>query len=194
MTNCVSNPCRNNDTCSYVDNNYTCQCAPGFTGSYCETKHALVIDDNLCRNVIIVVVITIVILIILIIVITCVKKHISTRKSKDAEISRRYDSYETRNSTSEPVRYSGINSSDKNCNIGKSGNQPSGNAIYGHVVQSSNDDHKEDVTTSSSMVYADLEFVQQEKKGQTPSGQGCTTQPPSSCTGLMGDICAMVGK
>ena len=50
VTKCVTNPCQNNATCSYVDNNYTCQCAPGFTGSYCETKHANECDDDPCRN------------------------------------------------------------------------------------------------------------------------------------------------
>ena len=50
VTKCVSNPCRNNATCSYVDNNSTCQCAPGFTGSHCETKHANDCGDNPCQN------------------------------------------------------------------------------------------------------------------------------------------------
>ena len=50
LTKCVMNPCRNNDTCSYVDNNYTCRCPPGFTGSHCETKLANECSDDNCRN------------------------------------------------------------------------------------------------------------------------------------------------
>ena len=50
VTKCVTNPCRNNATCSYVDNHYTCQCAPGFTGSHCETKHANECGDDPCQN------------------------------------------------------------------------------------------------------------------------------------------------
>ena len=184
---CGDNSCQNGATCFDSDENYT----PGLE---CQTGSSQIVEppvpDMKMAIIIVVLVIAIVILIILILSIIRVRKNNKTRKSNEVEVSRRY---ETKNS-SEPAIYSEINSSDKNGNIDKNVSNPSGNAIYGQVVQSSNDDHREDATTSSSMVYADLEFVQQEKKAQTPSDPGCTTQPPSSCTGPMGDIYAMVGK
>ena len=34
---CGSNPCQNKALCKDGVNNYKCDCAPGFTGLYCET-------------------------------------------------------------------------------------------------------------------------------------------------------------
>ena len=50
VTKCVSNLCRNNATCFDVDNNYTCQCAPGFTRSHWKTQNANECGDGPCRN------------------------------------------------------------------------------------------------------------------------------------------------
>ena len=41
---CDVNPCENNATCVGSYNNYTCICAPGYTGYHCE------VDVNNCEN------------------------------------------------------------------------------------------------------------------------------------------------
>ncbi|XP_072514094.1 coagulation factor X [Salminus brasiliensis] len=33
---CLTNPCKNNGTCIYLDNSYICQCLEGFEGKYCQ--------------------------------------------------------------------------------------------------------------------------------------------------------------
>ena len=35
---CESNPCKHSGTCTDALNRYTCNCAPGFTDSNCETR------------------------------------------------------------------------------------------------------------------------------------------------------------
>ena len=84
-------------------------------------------------------------------------------------------------------------------NMGTYGNQPSGrgNAIYGQVVSSpQTDDHTEHLATSSSLVYADLEFVTKitKEKEQTHSNQRHKNKTLNVCTGPMGDVYAMVQK
>jgi hypothetical protein len=49
VDHCASNPCLNSSTCINANTGYTCQCAPGFEGTNCETE----IDDcasNPCQN------------------------------------------------------------------------------------------------------------------------------------------------
>lgn len=43
-TPCVSNPCKNNGTCTAYDNSYVCTCTPGFTGVNCERKYCKILD------------------------------------------------------------------------------------------------------------------------------------------------------
>ncbi|XP_036807238.1 coagulation factor VII [Oncorhynchus mykiss] len=40
---CLVNPCKNNGTCVYMDDSYTCQCLEGYEGKYCQT----VFEDTL---------------------------------------------------------------------------------------------------------------------------------------------------
>ena len=35
---CTSSPCENGGTCEEIENNYKCQCRPGYMGYNCEGK------------------------------------------------------------------------------------------------------------------------------------------------------------
>ncbi len=43
IDNCTPDPCQNGATCQDQVNGYTCQCAPGYTGTNCSTgkQHTL---------------------------------------------------------------------------------------------------------------------------------------------------------
>ena len=38
IDDCKSNPCENGGNCTDALNNYTCKCAPGYTGDNCKTS------------------------------------------------------------------------------------------------------------------------------------------------------------
>ncbi|KAK6165366.1 hypothetical protein SNE40_022307 [Patella caerulea] len=44
---CTPNPCKNNGTCSKVDNGYSCSCTPGYLGEHCDVDVCL---PNPCKN------------------------------------------------------------------------------------------------------------------------------------------------
>jgi len=46
---CVSNPCKNNGTCSDLVNDYSCQCVDGFTSKNC-SEDVNDFDSNPCQN------------------------------------------------------------------------------------------------------------------------------------------------
>ena len=37
---CASSPCQNGGTCTDLVNDFACTCAPGYTGTVCETSMA----------------------------------------------------------------------------------------------------------------------------------------------------------
>ena len=119
------------------------------------------------------------------------------RTSNDAGLSSRY---ETTNTSAASHQFPTVqNEYEMQDNSGTNGNQTSchGNVIYGQVVSPQNDDHNGHPATSSSLVYADLEFVTQNLKTnvQTHSNQGLKNKTPNACaTGPMGDVYAIVQK
>ena len=93
------------------------------------------------------------------------------------------------------VNYSELNGSDKNENIESKKGTTSDhrNPIYGQVVNQPDEDLTE--PAQSSLVYADLEFIQKNiKEDPTYSNQEHKTQPSNLQTGPMGDVYAMVQK
>ncbi|XP_019643127.1 PREDICTED: CUB and sushi domain-containing protein 1-like [Branchiostoma belcheri] len=46
---CLSTPCKNNATCSNLENAYSCACVPGFTGTDCD-EEINECDSDPCRN------------------------------------------------------------------------------------------------------------------------------------------------
>ncbi|XP_078687088.1 uncharacterized protein LOC144919502 [Branchiostoma floridae x Branchiostoma belcheri] len=46
---CLSTPCKNNATCSNLENAYSCACVPGFTGTDCD-EEVNECDSDPCRN------------------------------------------------------------------------------------------------------------------------------------------------
>ena len=47
---CVSHQCGNGGSCIDGVNNYSCNCLVGFTGDYCETGMALLLQYLSCSN------------------------------------------------------------------------------------------------------------------------------------------------
>ena len=187
-TKCVSNPCQNGASCIGSINNHTCLCPPEFTdtGSKCQSYSNQTVEPHADSNtqiIIISIVIVVLVFMISIMFANIYNRIYKIRKMNDAS------KYET--SMNSVSQYAVLNA----CDNPRDGSQTPipGSAIYGQVVSSQNDDQRNTVT-SSSLVYADLEFSPQIMQVETYSDTKPKTQPPSFCTGPMGDVYAMVEK
>ena len=161
VTKCASNPCQNGATCIGSINNHTCLCPTGFTdtGSKCQSSSNQTVEPRANSNtqIIIISIIVIVILVIMISVMFAIiyNRKYKIRKLTDVGLSSKYET--AMNSVSQ---YAVLNACDNMDSSDGSQTPIPGSAIYGQVVSSPNDDQR-NTTTSSSLVYADLEFSQQ---------------------------------
>ena len=200
INECSSDPCQHGGSCFDDVNNYTCQCAPGYAGARCHTflsERVAITESSAIVFVIVAVVIILVVLTIVLIVI-CIRKYKNKRRtSNDAGLPSRNETTNTSASGYQHAR--ATNEYEMHDDIGTNQNPPSGSgtAIYDQVVSPQIDDHNGHAATSSSLVYADLEFVTKITKANehTHSNQGHKNKTPNTCaTGPMGDVYAMVHK
>ena len=156
INQCDSNPCQNGGTCVGSIYNQSCLCPPGFTESKCQTIEPRELSN---MQILIISALAIILVTLMIILPVIIYKRIyKTRKSNDAGLSSKHGT--TIESASQHAEGEGCDEKD---GVGSNGNQIScleSGAIYGQVVSSQNDDQR-NTATSSSLVYADLEFSQQ---------------------------------
>ena len=123
------------------------------------------------------------IIVIFLVIVICTREYIRYRTNNDESQS---SNFETTNTSASGYPHATVmNEYEMHDNTGTDGSPPSrhAEAIYGQVVNTPNDDHNERLATSSSLVYADLEFVtmimEDNHSITSDSDQGLETRTPS---------------